>query len=695
MDRIIPFVTARLKSSWLPALLLVALVAFAYLPVWHGGYIWDDDAHLTQNPCIVGSLGFKGIWTSSSAIYYPLVLTSFWLQHALWGLNPAPYHLVNILMHGLCAVMLWRVLLALRVRGAWLGAALWALHPVQVESVAWITELKNTQSGVFFLLSILAFLWWRKGEGAKLGHYALALLYAVAAILSKSSTVMLPVVLGMCWWWIGNEGCGPWKWLRLHWRGLLWLAPFFLISAAAAGWTIWEEKFVSGAVGADWAQSWPDRCVLAGKAVWFYFFKLLWPDPLILIYPRWHLDGSQPAAYLPVAAAVALSLYLWQSRKSWARPTLLAWSYFGVSLFPVLGFFSIAYFAHSFVADHFQYLASMGPLALVGSVIAVVMESCRLPKAGRTAVCAVLLSVLAVLTWRQSAPYADAQTLYQQTLEKNPNSWMAHNNLGNLLLQKGEVEPALAEFRAALAIRPNYAEAHNNLGNTLLQQGHIDEALPHLQRAVEIKPIFADADNNLGNALMQKGRGDEAIEHYQRALRANPDYAQAHSGFGVALAQMGRMDEARVQLVRAAEIQPDSVDAHFNLANLYQQTGRMAEAILHLQKVLEIRPGMPMAQNMLAWTLATWPDPSIRNGPKALALAEDLARASAERDPVILDTLAAAQAECGKFDEALATARRAANLARTQGNAPLTEDIRSRLLLYEARTPFHQSMPAP
>ena len=693
MNRIIKLATSCLQRRWLPALLLVLAVGLAYLPVWHGGYIWDDDQHLTQNPCIVGPLGFKGIWTTNSAIYYPLVLTSFWVQHALWGLSPAPYHLVNILMHGACAVLLWRVLLALRVRGAWLGAALWALHPVQVESVAWITELKNTQSAAFFLLSVLVFLRWHKGGGGNPGYYALSLLCAAAAILSKSSTVMLPVVLGMCWWWVGSEGCGPLKWLRQNWRGLLWLAPFFLISAAAAGWTIWEEKFVSGAIGAEWAQSWPDRCIIAGKAVWFYLFKLLWPEPLILIYPRWHIDGSKPAEYLPVVAAVAWLLILWQSRKSWARPALLASGYFVISLFPVLGFFSVAYFAHSFVADHFQYLASMGPLALAGSGITLAMEFYGLKTTGRMAVCGGLLAALMVLTWRQSAPYADARTLYERTLEKNPDSWMAHNNLGNLVLQKGEVDRALAEFRAALAIRPDYAEAHNNLGNTLFQQGHLDEAFPHLQRALEIKPAFPDADNNLGNALMQMGRVDEAIDRYQNALQANPNLALAHSGLGVALAQKGRMEEARGHFVRAAEIQPDSVDAHFNLANLCLQTGRVEETVHHLQRVLEIRPGMPVAQNMLAWILATWPDAAIRNGPKALALAEELARTSAGRDAVILDTLAAAQAECGKFSDALETARRAANLARTQGNAALTEEIRARVKLYEALTPFHQSMP--
>jgi hypothetical protein len=354
------------RDVWLGGALLLALVVLAYLPVLQAGFIWDDDKHLTENPCIVGPLGFAGIWTTAEATYYPLVLTTFWVEHALWGFAPLPYHLVNVLVHGACGVVLWLVLAKLRVPGAWAGAALWALHPVHVESVAWVTELKNTQSGVFFLLAILSFLKWREsrtldgGRGRSM-HYALALVCAVAAILSKSSTVMLPVVLGLCSWWEER---------RWRWRSAAPLVPFFLISALASGWTIWEQKFHSGAIGTAWAQSWPERFIIAGRDVWFYLGKLAWPHPLVFIYPRWQIDASHPLAYLPLLAGVGAGLYGWRQRHGWGRPLCFAFAYFAVSLFPVLGFFDVYYFRFSFVADHFQYLASMGPLALVGAAIA-------------------------------------------------------------------------------------------------------------------------------------------------------------------------------------------------------------------------------------------------------------------------------------------------------------------------------------
>ncbi len=227
---------------------------------------------------------------------------------------------------------------------------------------------------------------------------------------------------------------------------------------------------------------------------------MVWPEPLILIYPRWRIDAAHLPDYLPVLAAAACSVVFWRARKSRGRAAFFAWSVFVVSLFPLLGFFDVAYFAHSFVADHFQYLACMGPLALVGSGIAVAAEARK--RESVIAGVGVLLLVLAFLTWHQSAPYADAQRLYETTLAKNPASWMAHNNLGNLVLQKNEVERALREFRAALSIKENYAEAQNNLGNTLLQTGRVDEAITHLQRALEVRPTFSDAENNLANALI-------------------------------------------------------------------------------------------------------------------------------------------------------------------------------------------------
>jgi hypothetical protein len=243
----------------LPDIAIMLLVVITYIPVWNAGFIWDDDHHLTQNVNIVGDGGLGGIWTSRAATYYPLVLTSFWIQHARWGLSPQPYHLV--LMHALCAILLRRVLLKLNAPpvGAWLAGVIWALHPVQTESAAWITELKNTQSGMFYLLAILLFLEWRIHKRRLL--YLSFLLSGVFALLSKTSTVMLPVVVLLCAWWLD----GRWTWSTLR-----AISPFFLLSAAAGVWTIWEQKFHSGAMGGEWAQNVPERIAVAGDCIWFY-----------------------------------------------------------------------------------------------------------------------------------------------------------------------------------------------------------------------------------------------------------------------------------------------------------------------------------------------------------------------------------------------------------------------------------------
>ncbi|NBQ59484.1 MAG: O-GlcNAc transferase, partial [Opitutaceae bacterium] len=339
---------------------LVAAVILAYLGVLPGEFLWDDDLHVTANPTIVGPLGLREIWTTAAANYFPLVLTNFWVQHALWGVQPLGYHLVTLACHALSAVLLWRVLRQLHVRGAWLGAALWALHPVQVESVAWICELKNTQSAVFFLLAIGCYLRWlnsnettapsstanntaRGGAEARQTNahvyaYALALLCALLAILSKPSTVTLPVVLALSLWWVQR---------RLSWRDLLPLIPFFALSLGAAGWTIWEQRVHSGAEGAAWAQTWPERCAIAGHVVWFYLGKLTWPADLIFIYPRWQIDGADLRVYGPLAAMLLMLGFIWWRRDSALRPVFAAAIFFGALLFPVLGFFNIYFFRYS------------------------------------------------------------------------------------------------------------------------------------------------------------------------------------------------------------------------------------------------------------------------------------------------------------------------------------------------------------
>jgi tetratricopeptide (TPR) repeat protein len=603
------------SQQWLLGLLLVAALFIAYQPAWHAGFIWDDDNHLTNNPCIVGPLGFKDIWTSSEAMYFPLVLTSFWVLHAIWGLDPLPYHLINIAMHAACAVLLWHVLRRLNVPGAWLGAALWALHPAQVESVAWISELKNTQSGLFFLMAILFFLRWHETTAAAQARkpaarsnramaptgkgnewdYALALFCAILALLSKPSTVMLPVALLLCWWWRER---------RWPWHNLVRLLPFFFLSAAVSAWAIWEQKYHAGALGPAWAQSWPERALIAGKVIWFYLGKLIWPQPLMFIYPRWVIDVSHPAAWLPTLAAVAALLLLWWYRDRLMWPLFFAFDYFVILLFPVLGFFNVYFFRYSFVGDHFQYLASMGPLALAGSGVVAAFELLKKHQVAlRTAAYGVILVGLGTLTWQQTRAYGNAETLYRTTIANNPNCWMCYNNLGTLLAQTGQRQAAAQQFQQALRIKPDHAEAYYNLGIISAGYGKLDEAVERYRQALQINPRYTEAHNNLGSALVGLGRLDEGIEQYRQALRIDPGHAKAHNNLGTALAAAGKFDEAVDQFREALKVNPRYADAHLNRGLALSRQEKQEEAIQDFREALRIQPGYAAAHEALARSL--------------------------------------------------------------------------------------------
>jgi Flp pilus assembly protein TadD len=628
------------QQTWLLTLLLIALVFVAYGKVFNAGFIWDDESHLSQNPCVVGPLGLKEVWTTTRAVYYPLVLTSFWALHKVVGLTPWPYHFLNVLLHAGSAVLLWQVLRQLNVRGAWLGAALWALHPVMVQSVAWVTELKNTQSGFFYLLSIFYFLKWQGGLSADNADglertpadvlakspvrrfavspvrtwrwIALSLVFFLFATLSKPSVVMLPVVLALCVWWRTGRLDGP---------NVSALVPFVLVSALASLWTIFEQKFHAGAIGAEWAQTWPERLIIAGRAIWFYLAKLVWPDPLIFIYPRWEINSSQLTAYLPLIAALTGLLILWLVRARWNRAVFFAAAYYVVSLFPVLGFFDVFFFRYSFVSDHFQYLASMGPLALAGGAITTactrlaVAHSPRRsapksslsddtaalrypPQLASSAVattsllglCGVLLLSLVFLTWRQTTNYHDLVTLYTSTLTKNSACWMAHYNLGIALNEQGKTDEAIAHYQQAIKLRPGYAEAHYNLGRLLAHKGQLDDAVTHYETALKINPADAETENNLGVTLFGSGRVDQAIAHYQEALKIRPDYAEASCNLANALLSKGDLNGAISRYSTCLALSPNQAEAEYNLASALLRTGRTDEAIAHFQKALTLTP---------------------------------------------------------------------------------------------------------
>ena len=702
---------------------------------------------------MVGPLGLRQIWTTTQAVYYPLVLTTFWALHKVVGLDPLPYHLLNVLLHAASAIVLWRLLQLLRVRGAWLGAALWALHPVMVQSVAWVTELKNTQSCLFYLLSIFFFLKWERREDSvsrlpprwTAEHRSLAfassLLLFVLATLSKPSVVMLPVVLALCIWWMRR---------RIRWRDALALVPFALIAALASAWTIWEQKFHARAAGPDWAQTFPERLIIAGRAIWFYLGKLLWPDPLTFIYPRWNVDSSKLIGYLPLISVAAGLVALWFIRSGWGRAVFFAGAYYVISLFPVLGFFTVYFFRYSFVSDHFQYLASIGPLALAGAAAVTIGRLCQsqlplgygteaaaqadkngLRIASRTLVVSAslggtLLILLAFRTWQQTTEYRDLMALYTATLKKNPGCWMAHYNLAIVLAEQGAIDQAIDHYRDAVSLRPSYAEAHYNLGRLLVEQGRVDDAVAHYEKAVEIKPGDPEAENNLGVTLFGIGRVGDAILHYQKALEILPDYAEASCNLANALISRGDFDGAIAHYRICVAAVPDQAEAQYNLASALLRKGRADEAIVHYQMVLqlypknadahanlgsafaakggvrdavseytraiEIAPENVAALSNLAWLLATSADPSLRNGAEAVQLAEraDSASSRSDNHATVLRILAAAYAEVGRFADAKETAQHALEAAKVEGNASLAEALQEELALYDLRLPNHK-----
>ena len=595
-----------MKDRWKPAALLVLVTVAAHLPALRGGFIWDDDDHLTQNRAVLLVDGWKRIWSSLGVSrYYPLTLTSFWMQHQLWGLNPLPYHAVNVGLQAVNAVLLWIVLRRLNVTRAWLGAAVWAVHPVNVESVAWVTELKNTQSGFFFLLSALLYL--RFEDGMRPRDYVLALLCGAAAMLSKPSTVVLPAVLLLCSWWRR----GRWNWVRL--------LPFVALAAGMSLLTIVEQGHHIRTEGtAEWTLTWAQRLALAGRAVWFYAGKLVWPVNLTFIYPRWELPGT----WVPLAALVVVAAGLvYFRRQPRARAALFGLSCFVVALLPVLGFFDVYFFVYSFVADHFQYLASMALIALVMAVV---------PRAIGIGV----LIIFALATWRLTPVYGNSESLWRDTLRKNPHAWMArinlgselqsqgklseaiaqyeqareikpdcaeaYNDLGNALLEAGQVGPSLANCQEALRLKPNYADAHCNLGNALLRLNRTGEAIAQYEEALRLRPEHVDAHNNLGSALFQIGRATQAEAHIREALRLNPGFAMAHVNLGTVLARTGRLSEAVQQWDQALRIQPDDAETHYFIGNALLELGRTDEAVAHYEEALRLRPDFTAVRQRLS-----------------------------------------------------------------------------------------------
>jgi tetratricopeptide (TPR) repeat protein len=567
----------------LPGLAVFAAILLTYLPALKGGFIWNDSEYVTA-PALRSVEGFWRIWFELGATeqYYPLLHSAFWLEHRLWGDNPFGYHLVNALQHATSACLLALVLRRLAIPGPWLAAFLFALHPVMVESVAWISEQKNTLSLVFYLAAALVYLRFDATRGRR--AYAYATLLFVAGLLTKSVTATLPpALLVVFWWWRG----------RIDWRrDVVPLLPWFALGAAMGLLSAHVERVYIGAHGEEFGLSALERSLLAGRIAWFYAAKLFWPAEIVFIYPRWTVDPGQIGHWLFSLGVIGLLGALWWLRGR-TRAPLAAALFFGGSLFPTLGFFNVYAFLYSYVADHWQYLPSLGLLVLASAGLTRLLERGEVPAAVRVGLPAVLLGGLALLSFQQSRTYVDLRTFYTTTLARNPSAWMAHNNLGNLLREAGELDAARGHFEAALRVRPDLHRVHNNLANVLLAQKRVAEAEGHYRRAVALRPDYAEAHNNLGSLLRQRGQPAEALRHLLRALVLDPVHADARNNLGLALRDLGRNTDAITQFQRALRLQPGMAPAHLNLALSYSIEGRTAEAAAHLREARRLNPRIP------------------------------------------------------------------------------------------------------
>lgn len=723
-------------------LLLVLLVAVTFSPVYWNGFIWDDNMYVTNNPTLHDLDGLKRIWLKpkSTPQYYPMVFTTFWIEHQLWGNRAFGYHVVNLILHALSAILFARLLVALAVApvAAWTAATLFAAHPITVESVAWVSERKNVLSLTLALASLLAFFAAeRRREAARVAGswslYVVSLILFLLALLSKTVVATAaPVLLLLAWWRRG----------RLEMRTLARVGPYFAMGLALGLVTVWMERTHVGASGHEWDLDFGERLIIAGKGVWFYLGKIFWPHPLIFIYPRWPVDSFGAVDYVYPAAVLALIivLALLGRRIGW-MPLVVCLSYLAL-LFPALGFFDVFPFRYSFVADHFAYHASLAVIA--GAVLLVArMRQPRFVPVFGLAVASVVVALFSVLTFNRCRVFADAETVWLDTIrdDKNPQAWIAHNNLGNIAeyralgmspgsefiappsqeQSQADFEAAIRHYQDALRWNENDAIIRYNLGRVLLLSGNVTDALPHLERAVQqspelamvhhtlgaaklrlgdnaggeaslreaarLDPNYAPAQLYLGDLLFRTDRAPEAIAHLEAAVKLRPLVTPWRFLLGDVYHQVGRDEDAVAAYQTALADYPDNADARYLLAESLNRLGRTKEAIEQWRLVIALRPQWVAPVTDLAWTLATTTQASGRDPERALLLAEQARRMTRDQDAHALRSLAAAHASLGDFPSAIRWGQDAVALARQQEKLELAKAIEEDLTHYRVSQP--------
>ena len=727
----LPLVFLGRRKTVAICLLLFVLVLWGFLPSLRNDFVnYDDNVYVTENLQVQAGLTWESLaWAfgkfhGEQTYWHPLTWVSHMLDCRLYGLQPWGHHLTSVLWHAVNTLLVFLVFK--RLTGAvWrcaVLAALFALHPLQVDTVAWVTERKNLLSTSFFLLTVWAYARYAELHSPKskvqspksevgshvpqtTDHatrftihisrftfhagtfYLLSLLFFALGLMCKPAVVTLPFVLLLLDYWplrrFPPAASKPgWAALAL----LVWeKAPLFLLAAASSGITL-AAHHALGMFAAGSELPWDIRIENALISYCRYLGKVCYPLRLCVLYPHpqeWPLLSVLLASLLLLGVSV-LAATQWKRRPYLA----VGWLWFLGTLVPVIGLVQVGAQA---MADRFMYVPLIGLLLLLIWGMHDLTSRWRHQTVALTAAGAAAAVACLVLTRSQVAYWKDSESLFRHAIAITENNHLAHNNLGLALANKGLFDQAVAQYRESLKLKPDYPEAHNNLGITLAQEGLFDEATGQFQQALKLKPGLAEALNNLGLALARQGRLDEAIDQFQEALKLNPGFARALYNLGNALLRKGQKDEAMAHFQRAVEIDPKLAKAQSDLGNLLLQNGRVNEALAHYQRALELQPANAFFLNNLAWVLATCPNPQVRNGRRAIELAQEADQLIGGKNPAILSTLAAAYAESGRFPEAVATAQRALDLATAQTNSAQADILPANIALYRAGAPFHDT----
>lgn len=688
---------------WRTAIIGAALVTLTWLTfgqtLRYGFVNYDDNAYVYQNPVVMRGLSWPGvIWAfthAHSGNWHPLTSISHMLDCQLYGLNAGGHHFTNVLLHGVAVLLLFLVLR--QMTGAlWRSAfvaAVFAIHPLRVESVAWIAERKDVLSGVFFILTLWAYAAYVRNRPSLFRYLVLTITFALG-LMSKPSLVTLPFVLALLDYWplarfrkdsiAQSIAVGWWSRRPFLQRIVLEKVPLLFLSAGSSLATIVAQKHTISSVELI-PVMWRIKNALVSYFI--YVWQMFWPAHLAVFYP--HPQNSLPLLGVILAALflAAMSAMVFVLRNN--HPYLLVgWFWYLGMLVPMIGLVQVGWHGH---ADRYTYLPQIGLYIMISWGVAAVCSSWRHHRPILAAVGIIVLAALTSKTWAQTKYWQHSESLWTHALAVTSDTEIAHNAFGEDLLKRGHVEEAITHFQKAVQIRPGFLDAESNLGVALLQRGKTDEAIVEFRKVIDRNPKFAKGHFDMGAALLQKQELEQAIAEFEKAIELRPEYAEAHNNLAIALFQTGRTDEAITHWQNSLAIDGDNAEAHNNLGVALMRKGQIAEAIAEWQKTLQLQPDRVGAELSLAWVLATCPAPALRNGAQALNLAERAHRSSGDHSPMIFRTLAAAYAENGRFAEAVEAATQGLRLATAAGNTNLAEALQRELALYQSGMPFRDN----